>query len=181
MRNFTGESESGLVWTKLRIPRPPPPKAALKMMGKGRFSPRCGLKDVESTSAESRRVWTCLDASGIPWRSKNSLAALHEARNGDPFKTSEHDKQCFTDLDCFLHCFIFFYCFHPNSFCRYFPLRGDSDFAQVRRRQTTLQAPDRHIAGHRQLTSLDLGATRCAAQPMHNHRLRFVRFVAPSE
>jgi hypothetical protein len=45
------------------------------------------MKALQQNREESGRIWTHLDA-GIPWRSKNSLAAIHEPRNGDPFKTS---------------------------------------------------------------------------------------------
>ena len=48
------------VWTKFRIPRPPPPKAALKMMGKGRFSPRNDSLRWKHFS----RIEKNLDASG---------------------------------------------------------------------------------------------------------------------
>lgn len=85
--------------TKTRIPRPPPPKAALKIIGNGKFSPGlhisikvdplfyfcCLSKNVESMSSLTCCVLS--RPSGPPRRCKNSRAATQEPRKGDPFKT----------------------------------------------------------------------------------------------
>ena len=182
LRNFPGESESepSFAYHGHLHQRQP-----WKWWAKADFhlvTTRCD----ESTSAESRRIWTHLDASGRwdaltfqefsgshPWAQEwRSFQDLHE----DAIQSVSSSGQCFTDLhglkkeNISEHIYIFLYIFH-NIFLMLFSWNAQrrAEFAvsprmflRPGRRQPSaahapsVQVPDRHIAGHRQLTSLHL-------------------------
>ena len=100
-KSFWSCEFSQLPWPRLAFHGPPPPKAALKIIGNGKFSPGlhisikvdplfyfCYLsKNVERMSSLTCCVLS--RSSRPPRRCKNSRAAIQEPRKGDPFKTSD--------------------------------------------------------------------------------------------